>query len=152
MGWISKRAHMTGSSIGGNPAKSALTARYPLRKIVRTLRHSESLFDYDTVEMECGHTGPAHGYYRARCRTCWEAENPVLGCEPPPKAPEPPRTRAVTREVVELLSGTWDDGDEVTDGKVRLSCGHEKWTGLYYRLGAKTVCRECPREEFEQKS
>lgn len=151
MGWISKRSHQTGTSIGGNPAKCRLTNRYPLRKIVYVTRMSEGLFDHDTALLECGHKGPAHGYYRARCRECWEAANPVQGCALPPKVvtPEAPRLVSPRCTVEALLSGTGLDENDAEDafptGFVRLSCGHEDFTSLCYRLGAVLRCRQCPK-------
>lgn len=70
MGWISKRCFEAGGSIGGNPAKTRRTNKYPLRAIVRVIRWSDTIFGPSRVEFECGHEGSAWGSTRGRCRKC----------------------------------------------------------------------------------
>ena len=70
--WISKRAY-EGNPIGGTKGMS-MTAKGPLRKIVRVIHSAMSLFERDWVELECGHEGPSTGQYKARCRECREME------------------------------------------------------------------------------
>ncbi|KKK90838.1 hypothetical protein LCGC14_2719040, partial [marine sediment metagenome] len=41
----------------------------PLRKVVKTLRESEGIFDRPTVELECGHVTTSWGV-KARCSEC----------------------------------------------------------------------------------
>lgn len=75
MGWISKRHMESGGSIG--PGMSAKNAnRGPLRKIIRLIRRSESMFEPDRVGLECGHEGNSWGGLRARCRRCLKAIQP----------------------------------------------------------------------------
>lgn len=71
MGWISQR-HMTqGGSIGGRKGKH----KGPLRKIVRTFIVAQNMFDFDSVELECGHEGRSYGGgLRARCATCGKGD------------------------------------------------------------------------------
>lgn len=67
MGWISKRCHMTGCSIGGRHGKH----KGPLRKITGVIvAGSHEMFGSDLVVMECGHEGLSYGGKRARCREC----------------------------------------------------------------------------------
>jgi hypothetical protein len=70
VGWISKRHMQNGGSIGGNPAKTRETNRYPLRNIVQVIRWSETIFGPNFVEFDCGHSGSAWGASRGRCRDC----------------------------------------------------------------------------------
>lgn len=69
MGWISDRCHKTGTSIGGNPAKTRETNRYPLRKIVAG-GISTNIFEPAWVTFECGHTGYCWGASKGRCKKC----------------------------------------------------------------------------------
>lgn len=87
MGWISKRHMQTGGSIGGNPAKTQRTNRYPLRKIARVIRISRNIFEPDYVEFECGHEGTAWGQLRGRCRKCPPREKV---CSSSPSTGNPP--------------------------------------------------------------
>ena len=64
MGWISDRG-----GVGGNPAKTRETNRYPLRKIVWQAVQ-EDIFSAPLTEFECGHTGFAWGTCRGRCKKC----------------------------------------------------------------------------------
>jgi hypothetical protein len=70
MGWITERCHRTGHAIGGRSGKH----KGPLRKIIRTVRHSLNMFEADLVEMECGHQGRGYGGQRARCRECGKGD------------------------------------------------------------------------------
>lgn len=73
MGWISKRAHETGSSVNRNPRNNG-SSKGPLRVIIGILRHDEGIFDHNYVEFECGHEGSATiGARRGRCRKCKDA-------------------------------------------------------------------------------
>jgi len=82
MGWISDRHMQNGGSIGG---MKGMKHRGPLRKIVRVLLHSSSIFESESVELECGHTcyRATLGATRARCSECaktdpaWLAKHPV---------------------------------------------------------------------------
>lgn len=66
MGWISKRHMQQGGSLyEGGPKKKG-----PLRRIVRTLKHSESIFEASLVELECGHQTTSWGGVRAICVEC----------------------------------------------------------------------------------
>lgn len=68
MGWISKRHATQGGSIGTGPKGGR--HKGPLRKITKLIRAGKGLFDYDRVELECGHTGKSYGGVRARCGEC----------------------------------------------------------------------------------
>lgn len=70
MGWISDRHMKRGGSIGGNPAKTRETNRFPLRNIVRIVLWSETIFGPNHVEFDCGHIGTAWGASRGRCTDC----------------------------------------------------------------------------------
>ena len=71
MGWISKRHMERGGSIGpgglGERKKGA-----PLRRIVRVVRPTDSIFVESLVEFECGHEGKSWGGVRGRCVKCKE--------------------------------------------------------------------------------
>ena len=54
MGWIAKRFQQTGRAKWGKTI-SAEKRKAPLRKITTVLRHRDSMFDSDFVELECGH-------------------------------------------------------------------------------------------------
>lgn len=80
MGWISDRHMRDGGSIGpGSAAKNA--NKGPLRKVVRTLRTSTSIFETSWVEMDCGHEGPSWGGSKARCRRCLKESETSLARE-----------------------------------------------------------------------
>lgn len=69
MGWIHNRHMRQGGSIGpgglGERKKGA-----PLRRIVRIVRDSGTIFGPNRVEFECGHEGEAWGGVRGRCVIC----------------------------------------------------------------------------------
>jgi len=71
MGWISDRHMQTGSTIGGMKGKKH---KGPLRKVVERTYYGNSMFDYDSGVLECGHTNSriTMGAIRARCRQCAE--------------------------------------------------------------------------------
>ena len=73
MGWIAKRFQQTGRAKWGKTI-SAEKRKAPLRKITTVLRHRDSMFDSDFVELECGHQVQAYGDLRARCVQCVKAE------------------------------------------------------------------------------
>jgi formylmethanofuran dehydrogenase subunit E len=56
---------------GPRPRRSS-QRRGPLRKIARTIRHAEHLFEQSYVELECGHRTWSNGDFRARCSECGE--------------------------------------------------------------------------------
>lgn len=70
MGWISERHMRCGGSIGGRSGKH----KGPLRKIVGYYSRATSLFDCDSVQLECGHDGHSYGGLRARCRECGKGD------------------------------------------------------------------------------
>lgn len=70
MGWISKRHMQRGGSLyEGGPKKKG-----PLRKVVRVIARSDSIFSPDFVELECGHEGTSWGGVRAICKKCGKSE------------------------------------------------------------------------------
>ena len=71
MGWISDRHMRQGGSIGGRIKGRAYPKDgAPLRRVVRTVRRSGTIFGPDHVELECGHDGYSWGGVRARCPEC----------------------------------------------------------------------------------
>jgi hypothetical protein len=72
MGWISRRHMQRGGSIGpgglGAHKKGA-----PLRRVVRVVVPTTSIFVPDRVELECGHEAESWGGVRARCIACKHA-------------------------------------------------------------------------------
>jgi len=76
VGWISDRHMREGGSIGGRCEGCEYPKdRAPLRKIVRVLRPSHSLFETAWVLLECGHETRSWGGVRARCAKCKEADD-----------------------------------------------------------------------------
>lgn len=69
MGWISQRNMRSGGSIGPGGLKAHKKGA-PLRRIVATVRSSESIFQPARVELECGHEAESWGGVRARCVAC----------------------------------------------------------------------------------
>jgi hypothetical protein len=69
MGWITQKFQRTGRAKWGKTISDE-KRKAPLRKIVAVLRYREGMFDCDTVEFECGHTGLAWGDKKGRCTKC----------------------------------------------------------------------------------
>ena len=66
-GWITKRCHQTGHSIGGRSGPH----KGPLRDVKEVIRFGEGMFDRDSVIFVCGHKGSRSvGAQKGRCREC----------------------------------------------------------------------------------
>jgi hypothetical protein len=82
MGWITRKFQRTGRAKWGKTISDE-KRQAPLRKIVSVLRYREGMFDCDTVELECGHTGFAWGDKNARCTRCLKEAADAGSCSDP---------------------------------------------------------------------
>lgn len=69
MGWIADRHMRQGGSIGPGGLKAHKKGA-PLRRVVRTIVPSESIFQPEQVVLACGHEAESWGGVSARCVAC----------------------------------------------------------------------------------
>jgi hypothetical protein len=79
VGWISKRHMQQGGSIGPGGLKPHKKGS-PLRRVVRTVLRSGSMFAPDHVLLECGHEAESWGGVRARCVKCKNSGRTCTDC------------------------------------------------------------------------